>query len=50
MNFQALKAWNGTNIVFLHKIKLLFCYLIEKIKALMWGYFKIFHEFIDHLI
>jgi hypothetical protein len=40
--FQALKAWDGANIVFSHEIKLSFSSLFEKIEALVMGVFQYF--------
>jgi hypothetical protein len=37
-----LKAWDGANVVFSQKVKLLFCHLVEKIKALVVGVFQYF--------
>jgi hypothetical protein len=43
--FQALKAWDGANVVFSHKVKLSFCPLVEKIEALVVGVFQYFCPF-----
>jgi hypothetical protein len=40
--FQALKAWDGANIVFSHEIKLSFSSLFKKIEALVMGVFQYF--------
>jgi hypothetical protein len=42
LDFQALKAWDGANIVFSHEIKLSFSSLFEKIEALVMGVFRYF--------
>jgi hypothetical protein len=37
--FQALKAYDGADVVFSYKVKLSFCHLVEKIKVLVVGVF-----------
>jgi len=43
--FQALKAWDWANVVFLQKVTLIFCSLVEKIKDLIVGVFQYFCSF-----
>ena len=40
--FEAMKIWDGANVVFAYKVKLLFCLFVEKIKALVVWVFQYF--------
>jgi len=44
VNFLSSEAWDDANVVVSHKVKLSFCHLIEKIEALVMGYFSIFFK------